>query len=179
LTIALWSLGRLSRLEGDHDEAVRLLERAVYGVGSIERRGPIAAIAADLGHAQVATGRVKEGIALLEAQRAALDAPGLHVLKARFQESLGHAYLLAGRLDDAQACADEALALARHGHERGVEAWVLKLHGEIASRREPFAVDRAGEHYRHALALASELGMRPLMVHCHLGLESLSPRPNS
>jgi sugar phosphate isomerase/epimerase len=28
----------------------------------------------------------------------------------------------------------------------------------------------AGTHYREAMALASELGMRPLIAHCHLGL---------
>ena len=28
-------------------------------------------------------------------------------------------------------------------------------------------------HYREALALATELGMRPLVAHCHLGLGKL------
>ena len=28
-------------------------------------------------------------------------------------------------------------------------------------------------HYRQALALAEELGMRPLVTHCHLGLGTL------
>jgi hypothetical protein len=30
--------------------------------------------------------------------------------------------------------------------------------------------DEAAAHYRQALALAEELGMRPLAAHCHLGL---------
>ena len=29
---------------------------------------------------------------------------------------------------------------------------------------------RLEAHYRNAVALASELGMRPLVAHCHLGL---------
>ena len=31
----------------------------------------------------------------------------------------------------------------------------------------------AEAHYRQALALADELGMRPLQAHCHLGLGTL------
>jgi Tetratricopeptide repeat len=32
------------------------------------------------------------------------------------------------------------------------------------------------QRYRQALALASELGMRPLLAHCHLGLGTLYRR---
>jgi hypothetical protein len=35
---------------------------------------------------------------------------------------------------------------------------------------------KADGHYRDALALAEELGMRPLAAHCHLGLGKLSRR---
>jgi tetratricopeptide (TPR) repeat protein len=34
----------------------------------------------------------------------------------------------------------------------------------------------AEAHYRQALALAEELGMRPLVAHCHLGLGKLYAR---
>jgi tetratricopeptide (TPR) repeat protein len=40
-------------------------------------------------------------------------------------------------------------------------------------RREPPDVDQAAAQYRQALALAEELGMRPLQAHCHLGLGTL------
>ena len=33
--------------------------------------------------------------------------------------------------------------------------------------------EQAAAHYRQALALAEELGMRPLQAHCHLGLGTL------
>ena len=33
--------------------------------------------------------------------------------------------------------------------------------------------EQAEAHYRQALALAEELGMRPLLAHCHLGLGTL------
>jgi sugar phosphate isomerase/epimerase len=35
----------------------------------------------------------------------------------------------------------------------------------------------AEAHYREAIALAGELGMRPLIAHCHLGLAKLYRRP--
>ena len=41
------------------------------------------------------------------------------------------------------------------------------------SRRGPLERDQAGDYYRQALALAEELGMRPLLAHCHLGLGML------
>jgi hypothetical protein len=39
-----------------------------------------------------------------------------------------------------------------------------------STRREPPEVEAVETHYRQALALAEELGMRPLQAHCHLGL---------
>jgi hypothetical protein len=44
--------------------------------------------------------------------------------------------------------------------------------GEIASSAHP--ADSAAEvHYRAALALAEEIGMQPLVAHCHIGLARL------
>jgi hypothetical protein len=36
--------------------------------------------------------------------------------------------------------------------------------------------ETAHDHYRQAIALATELGMRPLVAHCHLGLGKLRRR---
>ena len=43
-------------------------------------------------------------------------------------------------------------------------------------RHEPPDVDQATAHYRQALGLADEVGMRPLQAHCHLGLGTLYAR---
>ena len=40
----------------------------------------------------------------------------------------------------------------------------------------PRSVEPAEAHYRQALALAEELGMRPLQAHCHRGLGTLYAR---
>ena len=66
-----------------------------------------------------------------------------------------------------------ALELARAHQERGHQAYALHLLGDIAAHREPLEVEPAETHYRQALALAEELGMRPLQAHCHLGLGTL------
>jgi tetratricopeptide (TPR) repeat protein len=57
--------------------------------------------------------------------------------------------------------------------ERGHQAYALRLLGNIAARREPPEAAQAEAHYRQALALAEELGMRPLQAHCHLSLGTL------
>ena len=53
------------------------------------------------------------------------------------------------------------------------EAYALWLLGEIAAHRTPPDIDQAAAHYHQALALAEELGMRPLQAHCHRGLGML------
>jgi tetratricopeptide (TPR) repeat protein len=40
-------------------------------------------------------------------------------------------------------------------------------------RCNPPEIEPAQTHYQQALALADELGMRPLVAHCHLGLGTL------
>ena len=69
--------------------------------------------------------------------------------------------------------AERALVLSRDRKERGNQAWALRLLGGIALHSAPPAVALAETHYRHALALADELGMRPLVAHCHAGLGTL------
>ena len=72
--------------------------------------------------------------------------------------------------------AEHALAFARAHQERGSEAYALRLLGEIAARRDPLESDQAVPYYQQVLALTDELGMRPLMAHCHLGLGILYSR---
>jgi hypothetical protein len=79
-------------------------------------------------------------------------------------------------LDKAYALAQHALTLFQTRKERGHHAWALRLLGEVTAHREPSAVEPAENYYRQALALAEELGMRPLQAHCHLGLGILYVR---
>jgi hypothetical protein len=66
------------------------------------------------------------------------------------------------------------LVLAHGRAERPNEAEALQILGEIAATR---AEDELAMDYNtRALDLAIELGMRPLVAHCHLGLAKLHER---
>jgi tetratricopeptide (TPR) repeat protein len=111
---------------------------------------------------------------LLEQALSASEAMGFGASQLFFLAYLGEAHLLADRLDDALEFSGRALILARESGQRGREAWALRLLGEVTARRYP--PEHAGGHYRAALLLAEELGMRPLVAHCHLGLGKLYRR---
>jgi Tetratricopeptide repeat len=66
--------------------------------------------------------------------------------------------------------------LARGRGERGHEAAALRLLGDIASQQASADPATAAAHYGAAMSLASELEMRPLVAHCHLGLGRLYRR---
>ena len=89
---------------------------------------------------------------------------------------LGEAYLLAGRVPDAAEAARNALQLSRDHRERAREAYALRLLGEIASRGDSPDVGNAEAFYLEAAALSDELGMRPLLALCRLGLAALHSR---
>src|SRR5260370_25479203 len=59
---------------------------------------------------------------------------------------------------------------------RGYQGWVLHLLGGVAARGERANVAEAGDLYHQALLVAVELGMWPLVGHCHLGLGDLHAR---
>jgi tetratricopeptide (TPR) repeat protein len=102
-----------------------------------------------------------------------IEMEGGYFYQALSSLPLGEAHLLAGRLEEAQALAERALAHAHAHQERGHQAYALHLLGDIAARCEPLESEQAGDYYRQALALAGELGMRPLVAHCHLSLGKL------
>jgi tetratricopeptide (TPR) repeat protein len=86
---------------------------------------------------------------------------------------LSEALLLVGRVDEARALAERLFELSRTHTGRGYQAHAYRLLGEVARHRDAPDVDQAVVHYQQALALAEELGMRPLQAHCHRGLGTL------
>ena len=76
-------------------------------------------------------------------------------------------------MDEASALAARLLELSHTHTGHGYQAHAYRLLGEVARRHEPPDIDQAAAHYRQALALAEEVGMRPLQAHCHLGLGTL------
>ena len=78
-----------------------------------------------------------------------------------------------GRGEEAWQHAHQALDLARQLKARGDEALALHQLGAVYAHAAPPDVVQAEAHYQQALALAEELGMRPLQAHCHYGLGRL------
>jgi tetratricopeptide (TPR) repeat protein len=173
---ALRVIGRLALLQGDLPRALPLLERALGLCQEADFPAMFPGTAVVLGAAYTLAGRVADAVSLLTQameQTAVLerdDLPALCLLP------LGEAQMLAGCLQEGQALAEQALGLAHAHQERGNEAYALRLLGEIAAHRAPSDVDEAVVHYHQALALAEELGMRPLVAHCHFGLGALYQR---
>jgi len=116
---------------------------------------------------------IEEGVSCLEQALSAYEGAGIGFRHSLNVAQLGEAYLLADQVENARGCADRAVMLARGRGERGNEAWALRLLGEIASHHAGSDVAAATAHYGAAMPLASELKMRPLVAHCHLGLGRL------
>ena len=98
---------------------------------------------------------------------------GVLVFRSFLAACLGEGYLLAGRGEEARDVAHRALEIARVHKERGNQAWIARLLGEIASCGAHPGGDQAEVYYRRALALAEPRGMGPLVAHCRLGLGKL------
>jgi tetratricopeptide (TPR) repeat protein len=176
LVFACLGLAYVKSVRGELSQATRLLERAVGHCRdwNITFYTPIAM--ASLGHVYAWSGRIGEGVAWLQQAVTAYESAGSGWRHSISVAQLGEAHLLADQVEDARACADHAVMLARQRGERGHEAWALRLLGEIASHHDRPDVAAAETHYGAATALASELGMRPLVAHCHLGLGKLYGR---
>jgi len=129
-----------------------------------------------LGYVYALSGRLPEGLELLQQALAHGESIGLTMFATPAITHLGEARLLADQPGEALGLAGRALALARERGQRSQEAWALRLLGEIAAHRDPPDVGTAEGRYREAMALADELGMRPLLAHCHLGLGKLYTR---
>jgi tetratricopeptide (TPR) repeat protein len=121
-------------------------------------------------------GRVEEGVALAREGVDGHESLGLGGYHTHAVLCRAETHILAGRLDDAHAQAERGLALSRERGQRGCEAWSLRLLAAVYAAQEAPSLETADEHYRRALSLAEELGMRPLVAHCHLGLAILSQR---
>jgi tetratricopeptide (TPR) repeat protein len=126
-----------------------------------------------LGYAYALQGRVAEGRTLLEEASSESIYTGAREHHSRYVTWLSEVCRLAGRGAEAWQHTRQALDLARQQKERGNEAYALHQLGVVQANADPPDVAPAEVHYQQALALADELGMRPLVAHCHLGLGRL------
>lgn len=175
VTAAYLGIGQVYLVQGVLDEAIAVLERTarlcdIWDLGVI-----YSTTAAVLGLAYALSGWVDKALPLLEAGEAPaspvriFDTPTARL-------ALGTGHLLIGRTSEAMTAATRVLDFATKSGFRGSLARALHLLGDIHARCNPPNAAEAENHYRRALELAEELGMRPGTAHCHLGLGRLHQR---
>jgi transcriptional regulator with AAA-type ATPase domain/tetratricopeptide (TPR) repeat protein len=163
-------------IKGEFAEAIPGLE---HGLGLCQSANLLLMsprVAAALGYAYARSGRIREALPLLERAVEEADSLRLTNMQSTFLAWLGETCFMAGRPEDALRLAETAHTRALEQKEQGHEAHALRLLGELMARREPPDLDKSRDCYGRALALADELGMRPLVAQCHLALGRLDRR---
>jgi tetratricopeptide (TPR) repeat protein len=161
---AYHGIGKLYVAQGAFHQGIMVLARGLELCQAWDIPTLFPQMARTLGIAYALSGRVPEALLLLE-QAASQGRRG-----AQWFTPLSTGYLLAGRTEDALKYAQHALDLAQEYKQRGHQAHALHLLGEIAMHHKPPEIEQAKALYCQALALAEELGMRPLQAHCHRSL---------
>jgi tetratricopeptide (TPR) repeat protein len=170
--VLMWT-GLLSRRQGDIHTAIPMLERSLALAQSTNIPRLFPQIFSILGAAYALAGRAGEARPLLEQMLEYIVSGSRTLFYALVLAELSEALLLVGRVDEAQMLAGRLLELSRTQRGRGYQVHAYRLLGDVTMRRDPLDVDQAAAHYRQALALAEELGMRPLQAHCYCGLGAL------
>jgi tetratricopeptide (TPR) repeat protein len=165
---AYMALGIVHLRKDSFDLAIQNLERAYQMAERADLRMARTTVAGYLGRAYTLTDQVTKAIEILNQAVEAAAGMELMVDQAMRLVHLGEAYLHIDQVKQATSFVHLALQNSRDYHQRGAGAWAQWLLGEIHTRDDDLGA--AEGHYRKAMALASELGMEPLLAHCHFGL---------
>ena len=172
--IAHACLGDLYFVKGDLEQAIRVLDQGLALCRASGNRTMLRWIAAALGSAYALQGRLAEGCALLEEgdQR---KYPHGRAARSCLSGRLAQRGLSSGGTRRGGPAARAARHSTWPGSTRSVANEASRCTSLASSRPTPTPPDvaQAEAHYQQALALAEELGMRPLVAHCHLGLGTL------
>jgi len=170
---ACLGLGGTRVRQGEFDAAIGVLGRGFATSEGVPLLRP--PIAADLGLAYARCGRLAEGLSHLDAAVEGATKMGRFSRLPLLLVKCGEIHLLAGERDEAARLADAALRLATEQKERGNEVYALHLFASIYAERSGGDAE-AERYYDGAVALATDLGMRPLVAHGHAGLWRLYAR---
>jgi len=168
---SLLAAGFISATQGDPASAIPSLERAL----EVARHGNLNLMVTSglawLAHGYLAGGRPSDAVVALEESLSQ---------KRKFAELrhyslalLAEAHLQLGNVIEAERLGWQAVEECRRQHKRGCEADSLRVLAGTAAHPSRLAPEKAAAGYREALALAGELGMRPLVAQCRLGLGNL------
>jgi tetratricopeptide (TPR) repeat protein len=169
VAFAYYGIGTVLVIRGEVPRAIAALERGLDLCRSRNLPLMLPPLSTSLGYAYCLAARPDEAIGLLEEAKRQADAMARMGGHAMLLVRLGEAYLQMRRIDEAARCARQAATLSRDHTERGLEAYALRLLGEL-SMDNPADFEESEALLRQAAARAEELEMRPLLAQCHLAL---------
>jgi tetratricopeptide (TPR) repeat protein len=169
-------LGFAQLMKGDIDSALSTWLRAVTVAQASDL--PLLANTAQAfaGYAYLHAGNLDEAATRLERAIAYNDSTGFMTFQSMSLVYRSEAHLRSGELEKAAAAAERAAQLTSECQQDAYRAWALWMLGEVAAHPAHLCAEVADVRYREAIRLATELGMRPLVAHCHLGLGKLYRR---
>jgi class 3 adenylate cyclase/tetratricopeptide (TPR) repeat protein len=165
--------GILCYFRGELDESAALLEDTRRQCEAGNLRLTRAMTELYLGRVYSLSGRVPEAIAALDHSRSTCEAIRFAYCHGLASIWFSQALILAGRLAEARHHAEESLALARTHRARGLEARALRLLAETLASGDAAEVAASQARYGEAIALAQELGLRPLISRARVGLAAV------
>jgi class 3 adenylate cyclase/tetratricopeptide (TPR) repeat protein len=163
-------LGTVYLLKGKLKSAIKALEQALALCHEAEVLSAFSFIAASLGHTYCLLGNPDAALSTLEEavephKSDPSAVPTIYPLTA-----LAEVYHFKEQTDKAIHNLETAFDIVKQKGEHGFGAWALYYMAKIQSQGEPKQVKQAIQSFCHAKKQAEELGMRPLLAHCHNGL---------
>lgn len=164
-------LGRLRTEQGRYAEALNLLRESWQTCLDLEMVQMYPVCAARMGEAHLGMGNIEAALDILSVPER-LDVPLTeHSFGWRYLFlAQGKALLAAGRVIEARAAAERALALAEQRGEPPQQAYAMHLLGEIARVESPLDVATSDTYFRRALELAEACCMKSLCAICSRAL---------
>jgi class 3 adenylate cyclase/tetratricopeptide (TPR) repeat protein len=170
IALAYWWAGFIWSHKGDVPAALRCLEHGFEVCRSSQVNFLVPILSTTLGYTYALAGRTAEGIALLTKAVGFSRASKFTYGEAWSSAYLGFAKLLdndyEGMLDHARS----VLELARKHVYRAIEVDALRLLGDLYRKGPAPAQGEAERHYLRAREMCLELGLRPELARCEIGL---------
>jgi class 3 adenylate cyclase/tetratricopeptide (TPR) repeat protein len=182
IVFAYYAVGAVALIQGEFDKAITALEHGlkVVEAAKIPVQRPL--VASALAAAYAFVGRCDEALRLLD-QHLALTtwSPGSETRRVPLGRAMGIAwevetYMLACKHNEAETRARQLLEICTERKDKGSEAWLRCLLGDILACSPSISLMQVESTYSEALTLAHELGMRPVQARCHLGLGQIYAR---
>ena len=175
IAAAVVGVGPVHVLQGNLTSAIQWLERSL----DLARSGDFAILTAlslsFLGRALTLVERSDARQILEDAVEysASIQFMAFHAADLAW---LAYVYLKDGQLAEGMTTIERALQLATTHGQRALESEVCLVLGTMKTLSNSPHFDQAGSHFLRALSVAEEIGARPLVAHCHLGLGKLYRR---